>query len=495
MLESWVGTVNIKTVSIEKIRTMPESAFFDRKSGKIKPQKLAETLIAFANTNGGIVAVGINDGILEGVNQLESIKLNDLIQVGYDCCKPVLPIRHEFREITKSNGNKDRVLLIEVDPSYEKVYSTMKDKVFTRVGDETKELSYEQRKDLEYERGSRSFESETNPECLLEDLDESLLERFKQIHDYKKNDIWNLLFSRGLAKRLPNKEYVLTNAAIILFSNYPHVFLPNAKIRFIRYEGSEAQTGTRMNVIKNETVEGSLPNVLDKIISIVAGQLREFNFLNIDTKKFEKAPEYPEEAWIEGIVNAAIHRSYNISGDDIRVMMYDDRLEIQSPGKFPSIVTPKNIREVHFSKNPIIARTMNDLKWVREFGEGVDRIYSQMEAFFLDDPIYEEKNNTVKLTLKNNIYIRKLRQSENIEDKLSIDWSELTIGEQRALSIIYNKGKIKTAQLAKDMNNSTNTARKILESLEAKGTIEKIASSRTDPNQYYIFKNDMAANV
>lgn len=343
---------------------------------------------------------------------------------------------------------------------------------------------------MEYERGSRSFESETNPECLLEDLEESLLEQFKEIHGYQSEDIWNLLFSRGLAKRLPNKEYVLTNASIILFSKYPHVFLPNAKMRFIRYDGSEAQTGSRMNVIKNESVEGPLPIILEKIISIVESQLREFSFLNIDTKKFEKVPEYPKEAWIEGLVNAAIHRSYNISGDDIRVMMYDNRLEIQSPGKFPSIVTPKNIREVHFSKNPVIARTMNDLGWVREFGEGVDRIYSQMEAFFLDDPIYEEKNNTVKLTLKNNIYIRKIRQSEDIESKLSIDWSELTVGEQRALSIIYNKGKIKTAQLAREMSNSTNTARKILESLEIKKIIKKVASSRTDPNQYYVFNSD-----
>lgn len=482
--------MNIKTIDIEKLKTMSESVFFDRKSGKIKPAKLAETLTAFANTNGGVVAVGIVNGELEGIDCLSNIKQNDLIQVGHDCCKPTLPIRYELREVTKTNGNKDNILLIEVDPSYEKVYSTMQDKVFTRIGDETRELSYEQRKDLEYERGGRSFESEINKECLLEDLDEDLLEKFRKIHGYESTDKWNLLFSRGLAKRETKKEYALTNSAIILFCKYPQIYLPNAKMRFIRYEGSEAQTGTRMNVIKSETVEGPLPVLLDKMIDIVESQLREFNFLNLDTKKFEKVPEYPKEAWIEGIVNAAIHRSYNITGDDIRIMMYDDRIEIQSPGKFPSIVTPKNIREVHFSKNPVVARTMNDFEWVREFGEGVDRIYTQMEAFFLDDPIYEEKNNTVKLTLKNNIYIRRLRQSENIEDKLSIDWTNLSLGEQRALSIIYNKGQIKTAQLANDMGNSTNTARKILENLEKKNVIKKIASSINDPHQYYVFKDD-----
>ncbi|MGX7418030.1 ATP-binding protein [Carnobacterium gallinarum] len=483
--------MNIDKVDVESLLIKSENVCFDRKSGKIELKKLAEILVAFANTNGGVVAIGITDKKFTGIKGLGEIKINDFIQAGYDHCIPRLAVYSARRVVEKENGEKDEVILLEVHPSEDKVYATTKDKVFIRIGDETKEIDFEQRKQLEYERGGLSFEIEPSNDCLLSDLDEELITKFKEIHQYEKEDIWNLLFSRGLAKRINGTDYLLNNAAIALFCNYPTVFLPNAKVRFIRYDGNLAQTGTKMNVIKNITIEGPIPSLIKKAIDVVKAQLREFNFLSIKSGKFEKVSEYPEDAWIEGIVNALIHRSYNISGDDIRIMMFEDRLEIQSPGNFPSIVNPKNIRDVHFSKNPVIARTMNEFGWVREFGEGVDRMYNEMETFFLDDPVFEEKNNTVKLTLKNNIYIRRIRQSESIETKTNVEWEQLSLDEQRALSVIYNKGKVRTSELAVILDKSPNTSRKILDKLVANGILKNVANSQTDPLQYYIFIEDV----
>ena len=98
-------------------------------------------------------------------------------------------------------------------------------------------------------------------------------------------------------------------------------------------------------------------------------------------------------------------------------MMFDDRLEIYSPGKLPNIVTVENIKHERFSRNPRIARTLTEFGWVREMNEGVKRIYSEMESYFLHEPKYTEPGNKVVLTLKNNILSRHLRVNDKMMKK------------------------------------------------------------------------------
>lgn len=478
--------MDIKNIAVEHLLTMPENDFFDRKSEKKSPKELAETLVAFANAKGGIIAIGITNRQFSGIDSLKDAKIQDFIQAGYDHCEPFLKIDYAYRDVITLNGRTDRILLMEVLPSEDKMYRTKKDEVFLRIGDETKRLNFEQRKELEYEKGLISFESEKDLECKLEDLDKKLVQRFKEMNGAEACDTWKFFFSRGLAKR-SDAGYVLTKAGILLFAEFPTVFIPNAKVRVVKYDGIKAETGKRMNAVKNITVEGPLLHILHELKEIVLTQIRDFNFLDMETGKFVNVPEYPMDAWLEGIVNAVTHRSYNIFGDDIKILLYDDRMEIQSPGKFPTVVNALNIREFHYSRNPYIARTLNDFGWVKEFGEGVDRIYQEMSLYFLDEPVFEEKNNTVVLTLKNNILTRKNRQTERLTTEKEIDWDGLTSNQQAALSIVYNKGSIRTKELAVHLGKSPNTAKKILDGLVASEILKKVATSVTDRNQYYTF--------
>lgn len=116
--------------------------------------------------------------------------------------------------------------------------------------------------------------------------------------------------------------------------------------------------------------------------------LREFQFLGPDGT-FQTVPEYPEFAWFEGLVNAVTHRDYSFRGDYVRISMFDDRLEITSPGKLPSIVTLDNMRTTRYSRNPRIARTLIEFGWVRELNEGVQRIYGEMQRMLLHDPTFD----------------------------------------------------------------------------------------------------------
>lgn len=106
--------------------------------------------------------------------------------------------------------------------------------------------------------------------------------------------------------------------------------------------------------------------------------------------------------------------------------MYDDRLEIESPGKLPNIVNVENIKTTRYSRNPRIARVLTEFGWVRELNEGVKRIYSDMKSFYLDHPSYSEPDQSVKLILKNNIEFRTMRQQDRIMNQLSEEvWNSL----------------------------------------------------------------------
>lgn len=222
---------------------------------------------------------------------------------------------------------------------------------------------------------------------------------------------------------------------------------------------------------------------------MVQSQLRNFTALHPLTGKFVSVPEYPTFAWQEGIVNAITHRAYNMQGEDIRITMFDDRLEILSPGKFPNIVNKNNIREVRYSRNPRIARALTELGWVRELGEGVKRIFEEMKLFYLDDPIYDEPHYSVSLVLKNNIVTRRQRRQERISSLISKEWTSMTNEEKKALEIAYSRDRITTRELADAIERSTNYSRRILDKLVDHGFLKLVASSKNDPNQYFQLKD------
>ncbi|CVK18400.1 ATP-binding protein [Sporomusa sphaeroides] len=462
-----------------------ESQYFDRKSASISIAKLTETVIAFANADGGTIAIGIKDRAIEGIDAQGNVKINDFIQCGFEKCIPSVRYTPEFVDVIKNNGNSDRLLFLHIEASSDRVHRNSADEVFLRVGDESKKLSFEQRLSLEYDKGERLFEDNVIEDCRWEDLDEELLSEYKKAVNFQGDDLLQILYARGLAKRSADRP-LITIAGVLLFAKYPSAYLPNARIRFIRYEGGKAEVGTSMNIIKQEYIEGPLVKQIETARSLVQSQLRTFTALNPLDGKFVSIPEYPAFAWQEGIVNAVTHRAYNIQGDDIKILLFDDRMEIVSPGKLPNIVTTSNIREVRYSRNPRIARVLTEFGWVKELGEGVKRIYEEMKSFFLDEPIYDEPNNqSVLLTLKNNVFMRRNRRQERIGTLVSSEWNSLPSHHKQALEIMYSRGKVTTKELAKIIERSTNVSRKVLEELAAKGFIRRVALNRNDPNQYY----------
>lgn len=471
------------SLTLKSLLIMPEGAYYDRKSAKIAISKLAEAIIGFANADGGMIAIGIENGKLQGILSQGNTKINDFIQCGFEKCFPSVNYKYERIAIVKKNRKEDELLLLHIQPSIDKVHKTEADEVFLRVGDETKKLSFEQRIDIEYDKGSRIYEEQIAEGCTINDLDTGVIKKYKEKLDFS-GDYEELLLARGFLKKTDGGKEV-TIAGALLFAKYPTRFVPSAKLRFYRYDGLKAEVGTSINISKQKSFEAPLPVLIEQAKAFIDSQLREFMTLDKETGKFTSIPEYPPFAWQEGIINAITHRAYNVHGDDIKVFMFDDRLEIHSPGKLPNLVSVENIRYTRYSRNPKVARGLSDLEWVRELNEGVKRIFIDMQKFFLDPPVYEETDNSVILTLKNNYVMRKTRKEERISAIVDRNWTSLSDSEKMALELAYENDQIRTRDLAKILNRSQGFALDILKTLKDKGVLRLVATSKFDPNQYY----------
>lgn len=262
-------------------------------------------------------------------------------------------------------------------------------------------------------------------------------------------------------------------------------FYPNCRIRFVRYVGDIAKTGTNINISKDYSMELPLLRLIDRAKDFVGTQLREFTALNQKTGRFENVPEYPEFAWLEGIVNAVTHREYALTGAYILVSMYDDHLEIQSPGKLPGIVTVDNIRDTRYARNTRISRVLTEFGYVRELNEGVKRIYSEMEQFFLDDPVYTNNDMYVKLTLKNNIVMRSMRQQDNAQRIVGEDvWNQLDDLERQILVFMGSHAVTTRAQLEEYTHRTNKTVTIRLNKMIEMGIIKSNGNSH-DPKRSY----------
>ena len=476
-------------LTLEYMQTEHENKYFDRKSAKIKPSDLAPLISAFANAEGGTIVIGISDKTLEieGIHQYGMDKVNEFIAIPKNGCKPMPQYNEEFLNVINSKGEEDQLLLLHIQPCVDQIVRTINDSTYLRIGDKTKELKGDDLRNLEYAKSTRHFEDEINRDASIEDLDEELISEYKEKLDASHLPTEQVLKARAFIKSQDGNNY-LTNAAVLLFAKNISQFYPNCRVRFVRYDGNSAQVGTRMNIIKDKNIECNILKLIDETRLFISSQLREFTALDPLTGKFKTVPEYPEFSWLEGIVNTVTHREYGMSGRYILVTMFDDRLEIKSPGKLPNIVTVDNIKDTRYARNPRISRVLTDFGWVRELNEGVKRIYSDMADFFLDEPEYSEPEYSVKLILKNNIVMRNIRQESRLERIITPEiWQQLDELEKSILTYLASRKTVTRAELCTFTSKAPNTISARLNHLIRLNIIKR-NGSKYDPKQTYEMK-------
>lgn len=443
--------------AVERLVGLPEGQWFERKAGRISARDLAVPLVAMANAEGGYVVVGIHAGSVDGV---AAPHLNAIRQTAQDFTAPV--VRCSTIELTTSDGKI--VLVLRVDPG-ERVHETTKGDVYLRVGDESRRLGYAQRRELEYDRGSTPFDG-TAVEAEVKDLDKN------QVTAYQKSIGSQTPEGMLAARDLLTRDGRLTVAGWLLFARRPQSLFPSAVVRVLRYADTTRGTGARMSLFEGGDVrcEGSIPEQITKAAEVIEEWVPKVQAL-APSGRFEARPIIPRDVWLEGLVNAVLHRSYSNAGDHVRVEIFPNRIEIENPGRFPGLADPsKPLSISRYARNPRIVRVCSDLGIARELGEGIKRIFTEMRTLGLTDPIYSQGSGSVGLVLSSADALDEgVRASLTKAARLILDILRL---EARPLS---------TGQIADLAGIARPTASRNLQTLRKLGLVEWDGQGPRDP--------------
>jgi ATP-dependent DNA helicase RecG len=473
-------------ITLDFLQNKRENQYFERKGlgeKEVNPTKIANELIGMLNADGGVLVFGVaNDGLIQDLHSLGE-KLSDYRNLYHDFIEPHGNIKLEEVMV---GGNL--IFLFHVDQDVERIFKRKdNEQIFLRIDDKNKQLDREAVRKLEYDKQIRKFEDEVQQDFDFSDFDTKLLNRYKEKLNYT-GDPYELLVKRHLAI-VKDGIYKVKKAGVLLFSKDSEKYITSSSLRYIRYEGIEAKAGTEHNVVKDERFENNIPWIIEHVKKFLRASFKDYFFLDLETGRFIKVPEYPEEAWLEGIVNALCHRSYNVQGNAIYIKHFDDRIEISNSGPLPAQVNVENIRTERFSRNPRIARVLEDMGFVRQLNEGVSRIYQSMEKSMLSTPEYVERNGNVYLILRNKVSLHTKTISDSILKIIQENWTSYNDTQKKIIHYLFYNNQATIIELVEVTEIHEKNVRLYLNQfIENEKILYRLSEKQRDKNAKYAFK-------
>lgn len=452
--------MSIRVVSVQynqrvKLLTFGEDHFLDFKAIDISPGKLTRSLSAFANTDGGDLYIGIdekdkskNTRKWRGFETIEGA--NGFLQI----FEKLFPLGQNFSYEFLSSSRDGYVLHVEVLKTWDIKYASNK-KAYIRRGAQNLPVNTEEELErLKRNKGIASFEKEIVRVADVEQATESevFLDFLNDVIPTANDpEAW-------LKKQLLVRDGKLTVAGVILFCDEPQAILPkHCGIKIYRYM-TNADFGNRESLAFNPmTIEGHLysqiKHAVDKTVEIIE-----------DTPKLNGI-RYPHETLHEIITNAVLHRDYGIA-DDVHVRIFDDRVEVQSPGTLPGHVTVKNICTERFARNGTLVRLINKFPDPpnKDIGEGINTAFMAMKKWRLKEPTIEQQDNSVTVFIRH----ESLGSPEEILMEYLERNSHIKKSEARKICHIDSDSKITT----------------ILNRLKKSGSIERVPGLKGSKSAY-----------
>lgn len=386
-------TKKISRIDFENIAQKSEGHFFDIKSRDIDGRGIQKITVAFANADGGEFVIGVKDkknalGVMErwdGFTDIEA--MNGALQAIFEI-KPSAEVNYEFLTCEDAEGYLFRVT---VEKSAE-VLATGDGRVILRHGAQSLSIKDPARiQELAFSKGATSFEDRVLSGLPTELITDSV-EMKEFLSGYSpETDPLDFVINQNL---VDYRSWEVRAAAALLFHPTPSAVLPRkCAVKVSRYETREDDP-EREHLAEQRTVEGPLYELITQSVKAVTDLMSS---VKVWTGGGIGTLDYPPEAVWETIANAIIHRDYSIS-DDVQIYIFNDRIDIHSPGRLPGYVTVENILDARFSRNTKIVRTLNRYENPpnKDMGEGLNTAFQKMKEFGLRSPtIYEEGNYVV----------------------------------------------------------------------------------------------------
>lgn len=444
----------------------PRLAFFE----KIDPKALAETLVAFANTEGGTIVVGLKENG-EAVTKIEGDALDKVLKEADSFCNPPVVVSN-WEAVETDNGT---VHAARVPRSIE-LHAMNDGRVLIRAGARNRPLGGQEILKLASAKSTGDFEAEVVPGTTKDDfsrkmLDEYLAKRAERTKRPYNGKIDDLLREIGAI----DHDGRPTVSGILLFTEYPQHWLPQCSVVFAKFVGKTPRGENGLaGYSRREELTGPLPRLVEAAWNLIWGEMAVSAV--VKGLEREETYEYPAFAVREAIVNAVCHRDYRLKGRRIEIRMYSDRLEVISPGGLPGFITVDNIIDEHFSRNPRIVNGLFQWGYIEELGLGIDRMVEVMEQAGHRPPSFDARPYSFAVTLYN-----------AREKQTAPDWARNTNHRQtRALQYIRENGSITNREYrALIQGVSAETLRLDLADMVERGILLKVGSKK---GTYYILK-------
>lgn len=351
---------------VAELMTLPESLFLETKrvSGKMV-HKALETIVAFANTEGGSLILGMEDiqkaqeadrhfGIGENPEAVSELRR----KVGSQITPPLDGLRWMTFECPLRDGKAGEIVIVGV-PRSRKVHSLVDDGTWMRLPHGNKQMTAHEVSELCFARGVVSAETES-VDVPFELLETEHWKIYCQSRGISSGEIEDRMFRVGLAKKTAERLRP-TRAAVLLFAEDPSGLLAQkVAVRVFHYSGAQIAHEPAPNLLKKpKTISGPLLRQIQDCYTYVVDQISDG--LRMAASGFETVHQYPARVIKEAITNAVVHRDYPINRD-IHVRIFDNRIEVESPGLFPGDIRPETISKAgSLSRNSLIVANLREL--------------------------------------------------------------------------------------------------------------------------------------
>ncbi|MCY4219674.1 MAG: putative DNA binding domain-containing protein [Gammaproteobacteria bacterium] len=356
----------METEELLSIIARGEDSTHQFKANAKNPESLAQEMVAFSNSSGGVILVGVTDnGDIEGLTNDDMRRLNQLVSnAATDHIRP--PISPLTQNFSLPDG---MVMVLEVREGISKPYMDKNLHVYVKSGADKRKVTAREEllrmfQDVALVHADRILV----PNSSIEDLDKDYFNLFFENEYETKVEDQNISYEQLLENMNLAKDGKLNNSGALLFASRPYYLLPAFIVKAVAFPSVDIENES---YIDSQDINGKLSDIFQKSLGFVLANIRHvqndqgFNSLG--------QPEIPRIVLIEVIVNALIHRNYFISAP-IKILIFSDRVEIISPGSLPNNLTVENIKMgVSNNRNPIMASYAPKLLPYRGFGSGIKR--------------------------------------------------------------------------------------------------------------------------
>lgn len=420
---------------LHEVLCFTEGHFIDVKAIEIKPGKLTKTISAFANADGGELYVGIADAATLPFREKWRGFVNEEEANGHiQAFESLFPLGQDYLYTFLSHPGEIGIVLQVVVRKTKTVVKASNGIPYIRRGAQSLPVDTPEKLALlQRNKGLTSFENEPVSVDLKTVCNSETAIRFMlDVVPTAEPDAW-------LRKQELIKDEKLTVAGVVLFADLPQAVLPKRSgIKIYRYKTSEEQ-GSRDTLVGNPTsVEGCAYNIIREAVRITKEMINSIQV--IGTRGLEPVT-YPTETLHEVITNAVLHRDYSIA-DDVHLRIFDNRVEVESPGRLPAHITPENILNERFARNGNIVRIINKFPDPpnKDVGEGLNTAFEAMRNLRLKEPVISELENAVLVQIRH----QRLASAEEIIMEYLDNNPMITNREARGLTGIKSENSMKS---------------------------------------------------